>query len=171
MNVITDKHEIEKVQAELLPRLVNDWALLTAGEGDDWNTMTIAWGSMGDLWWKPVVDAYVVPSRYTYQFMERHDIFTVSFFPAEYRKDLQILGSKSGRDGDKVALTKLTPVALEHGVTFEQADHTLVCRKIYEQPLDRAAIPADIMKGMYSDMGTHTLFVGEILSAVLGGEA
>jgi hypothetical protein len=56
-------------------------------------------------------------------------------------------------------------------VTFEQADHTLVCRKIYEQPLDPAAIPADIMRSTYSDMGTHTLFIGEIVSAILGGEA
>ena len=167
MKIITDKHEIEQVQSELLPRLVNDWALLTAGDKDSWNTMTIAWGSMGDLWWKPVIDAYVVPSRYTYQFMERSDWFTVSFFPPEYRKDLQILCSTSGRDGDKVAATELTPLALEHGVTFEEADHTLVCKKLYEQPLDPAAIPSDIMKSTYADMGTHTLFIGEILSVVV----
>jgi flavin reductase (DIM6/NTAB) family NADH-FMN oxidoreductase RutF len=163
MAIITDKHQIEQIQSELVPRLVNDWALLTAGDADDWNTMTIAWGSLGDIWWKPVVDAYVVPSRYTYGFMERHDWFTVSFFPPEYREDLQILGSKSGRDGNKVALTKLTPKALDHGVGFEQADTTLVCRKIYQQPLDPAAVPAEVMASTYANMGTHTLFIGEIV--------
>lgn len=50
MKAITDKHEIEKVQAELLPCLINDWALITVGTPEDWNTMTIAWGSMGDMW-------------------------------------------------------------------------------------------------------------------------
>lgn len=167
MKTITDKHEIEQLQGKLVARLVNDWALLTAGDADDWNTMTIAWGSLGDMWWKPVVDAYVVPSRYTFGFMERHDIFTVSFYPEEFRSDLQILGSKSGRDTDKVALTKLTPKMLDQGVTFEQADTTLVCKKIYEQPLDSKEIPAEVMESTYSDMGTHTLFIGEIIAAIV----
>lgn len=47
MNVITERHEIEKVQSDLLPHLINQWALLTAGEGDEWNTMPIAWGAFG----------------------------------------------------------------------------------------------------------------------------
>ena len=119
MREIIDKHEIEAEQASSLPRLVNDWALITAGGKDDYNTMTIAWGSMGDMFWEPTLDAYVSPSRYTYGFMEENDWFTVSLFPAEYRPDLQVLGSKSGRDGDKVALTKLTPVEVEHGMTIE----------------------------------------------------
>lgn len=166
MDVISDTHQIEQVQGELVGRLVNEWALLTAGERDDWNTMTIAWGSLGDLWWRPVVDVYVVPSRYTYEFMERHDWFTVSFFPPQYRQDLELLGSVSGRDGEKVAQTSLTPAYLEHGVSFEQADTTLVCKKIYEQPLDPKAIPAEVMAETYATMGTHTLFVGEIVSAL-----
>jgi flavin reductase (DIM6/NTAB) family NADH-FMN oxidoreductase RutF len=166
MDVINDTHQIEQVQGELVGRLVNEWALLTAGERDDWNTMTIAWGSLGDLWWRPVVDVYVVPSRYTYEFMERHDWFTVSFFPPQYRQDLELLGSVSGRDGDKVAQTGLTPAYLEHGVSFEQADTVLVCRKIYEQPLDPKAIPAEVMAKTYATMGTHTLFVGEITSVL-----
>lgn len=167
MKTITDKSELEAVQASLLPRLINDWALLTAGEGDHWNTMTIAWGSFGDLWWKPVIDAYVVPSRYTFGFMERYDWFTVSFFPADYHEDLQTLGSLSGRDGDKVAKTSLTPVAIEQGIGFEQADTTLVCRKLYEQPLDPEAIPPEIMASTYADMGTHSLFIGEIVEALV----
>ena len=101
MKAITDKHEIEKVQAELLPRLINDWALITVGTPEDWNTMTIAWGSMSDMWWQPVVNCWVTPARYTYEFLERHGSFTVSFFPAEYHDDLMTLGTKSGRDGDE----------------------------------------------------------------------
>lgn len=167
MNGITDKSEIEKVQSDLLPRFINEWALLTAGEGDHWNTMTIARGSFGDMWWKPVIDAYVVPSRYTFGFMEKYDWFTVSFFPKEYRKDLQILGTLSGRDGDKVAQTKLTPMPVERGMSFEQADTTLICHKLYEQPLDPKAIPAEIMASTYADMGTHTLFIGEIAKALV----
>ncbi|MGI6217003.1 MAG: flavin reductase family protein [Coriobacteriales bacterium] len=167
MNVITDKQGIQQVQSELLPRLVDQWALLTSGDKDDWNTMTIAWGSLGDIWWKPVVDAYVVPTRYTYEFMERHEIFTVSFFPPEFHDDLTILGSKSGRDGDKVALTKLTPMQLEQGgMSFEQADTILVCRKMYKQPLDPNAIPKEVMSSFYESMPPHTHFIGEIIAAI-----
>lgn len=164
--IITDKHEIEQVQAELLPRLVNDWALLTSGTPENFNTMTIAWGSLGDMWWQPVIDCYVVPTRYTYGYMMENDIFTVSFFPEEYRKDLQILGSKSGRDGDKVALTQLTPKVLEQGVTFEQADTTLVCKKIYHQPLDRDEIPQFALEEHYQSMEPHDLFIGQILQVI-----
>ena len=64
------------------------------------NTMTISWGSLGELWNKPVVTVYVSSSRYTHQFMEKNDHFTVAFFPAEYRQALQYLGSHSGREGE-----------------------------------------------------------------------
>ena len=163
MDIIVDPHEIARIQGELVPRLAYDWALLTAGPEDDFNTMTIAWGTLGDMWWKPVISCYVVPSRYTYEFMEKYDNFTVSFFPAEYHDDLNTLGSISGRDCDKIAQTKLTPVAVDGGMTFEQADTTLVCQKIYTQPLDPEAIPPRTMKHFYRNMGTHTLFMGQIL--------
>ena len=166
MEVITERHEIELVQAELLPRLINDWALITAGTLEDYNTMTIAWGSMGDLWWQPVIDAYVVPTRHTYKYLQKNGTFTVSFFPTEYHQDLQILGSKSGRDGDKVALTRLTPVEVDGNVTFNEADTTLVCKKIYTQPLDAHAIPEFAMEAHYQSMEPHDLFIGQILKVM-----
>lgn len=165
MRTITDKHELEQVQAGLLPRLINDWALVTAGTIDDYNTMTIAWGGFGDIWWVPTISVWVVPTRYTYQYLEREDTFTVQFFGPDHKADLQLLGSKSGRDGDKVAETSLTPQALGAGVTFAEADVTLVCRKLYSQPLDPQAIPAEVMGKFYTDMGTHTHFIGQILEA------
>jgi flavin reductase (DIM6/NTAB) family NADH-FMN oxidoreductase RutF len=166
MQTITDIHEIETVQAQLLGRLINDWALLTVGTPERFNTMTIAWGSLGDMWWKPVIDCYVAPSRYTYGFMQQHDLFTVSFFPPEFKSDLQILGSESGRDGNKIAHTKLTSLMLDQGITFEQADTTLVCKKLYTQPLDPAQIPPEDMNEYYRTMEPHTLFMGQILSVV-----
>ncbi len=166
MESITDKHEIEQIQAELLPRLINDWALISAGAPNDYNTMTIAWGSMGNLWWQPVVDVYVVPTRHTYKYLQDNDAFTVSFFPAEYHQDLQVLGTKSGRDGDKVALTRLTPVEIDGCVTFAEADTTLVCKKIYTQPLDAHTIPEFAMEAHYQSMEPHDLFIGQIIKAI-----
>lgn len=157
--------ETKEALERIVDRLASEWGLITVGEGDDFNMMTIAWGQAGNLWWKPVVTAYAHPSRYTYGFLERNDYFVISLFPSEYKDDLQILGTKSGRDGDKLALTKLTPKAIEHGYTYEEADTTIVCRKIYAEPLNSDVVPAEIMDQYYLDGAVHTQFIGEIVAA------
>ena len=139
------------------------WALLTAGNKESFNTMTVSWGGMGTIWSKPVATVYVKPIRYTWQYMEKYDFFTVSFFPEEYRNDLMIMGSKSGRDGDKTALTRLTPAALEHGVAFAQAETTLVCRKIYWQDLIRANMPPEVAERIYTPEEPHRMYIGEVV--------
>ena len=156
--------EIKEAQRLIVDHLADDWGLLTAGCIDSYNTMTIAWGETGTMWWKPVVSAYVVPSRHTYGYMQGNDYFVVSLFASEYKEDLQILGTKSGRDGDKVALTKLTPKAIEHGVTFEEASLTVVCKKIFQQPIDPDALPAWVKEQYYQSMGVHERFMGEIVA-------
>ena len=91
--------------------LFNDnWALVTAGSLTHYNTMTISWGSLGCIWngedsARPIVSVYVKPCRYTHDFIEKNEIFTVTFFDKKYKPDLGILGRESGRDGDKVAKT------------------------------------------------------------------
>ena len=140
-----------------------DWALLTAGDPSHYNTMTIAWGGLGTLWGKPVATVYVRHTRYTHAFMERGDFFTVSFYPESARKALALLGKLSGRDCDKVAASGLTPVFLEHGVTFREARATLVCKKIYRQDLDPAAMPEDVRARYYNNDETHTMYVGEVI--------
>ena len=127
---------MELFQVDAFHIFDKQWALVTAGTLNHYNTMTISWGGLGTLWSRPVATVYVKPIRYTYQFLEKNEYFTVSFFPEAYKKDLGILGSKSGRDGDKISLTSLTPQPVEHGVTFSQASATLICKKIYWQDLD-----------------------------------
>lgn len=153
-------------------QLFNDrWALATAGSMENYNTMTIGWGSMGTLWGpphkgKPVLTIYVSPARYTHTFLEQNDYFTVSFFPEEYRKDLALLGSRSGRDGDKVALTALTPLAIEHGVDFAQAELTFVCRKLYQQQFDLEKVPKDVADWIYTRVPPHSMFIGEVVEVI-----
>lgn len=139
------------------------WALVTAGSPEDFNTMTISWGGAGTLWGKPVATVYVKPCRYTHSYLEASAYFTVSFFPEEYRKDLALLGTKSGRDGDKVAETGLHPVAVGESVGFAEASETLLCRKIYRQDLDPAAMPEGVVKAFYQEEAPHTMFIGEVV--------
>ena len=139
-----------------------EWALLTAGNQGHYNTMTISWGGLGTLWGKPVVTVYVKPIRYTHEFMEGNDYFTVSFYPEKYRNALDLLGTLSGRDSDKVKLAGLTPKVLDNTVTFHEARLTLVCRKIYRQDLDTAAMPADVVSAFYKNEAAHTMYIGEV---------
>jgi len=153
-------------------RMFNDrWALVTAGNIEHYNTMTIGWGSLGTIWGPPhngrsIVTVYVSPDRYTHEFLEKNDYFTVSFFPEEYRRDLALLGSRSGRDGDKVALTALTPLAVEHGVDFAQAELTFVCRKLYSHQFEAEKVPEEVHDWIYTRVSPHTMFIGEIVEAI-----
>ena len=140
------------------------WALVTAGVPGDANTMTISWGSLGELWNKPVVTVYVSSSRYTHEFMEKNDHFTVAFFPPECREALQYLGSHSGRDGDKIKASGLTLEWLESGLpSFKEADMVIEARKIYGAQFDTKGF-GDVPSRTYSSgrMGVHSEYVGEI---------
>ena len=142
-----------------------EWALLTPGESaEDFNTMTISWGGMGTLWSLPVATVYVKPCRYTHTFMEKYTHFTISFFDEQYRRDLELLGSKSGRDGDKVGLTSLVPKVDEEDrfVSFEQAKVVLFCKRLYRQDLDLSAIPDQMVMKHYRTEAPHTMYIGEV---------
>ena len=127
---------------------------------------------MGTIWGpphkgKPIITIFVSPARYTHGYLEKNDYFTVSFFPEEYRRDLSILGSRSGRDGDKVALTQLTPIALEHGVDFEQAELTFVCRKLYSHQFEKERVPQEVREWIYDrSFPPHTMFISEVVDVI-----
>ncbi|MCU0277191.1 MAG: flavin reductase, partial [Acidobacteria bacterium] len=141
------------------------WFLLTAGTKQSFNTMTVAWGSVGGMWEMPFVQVVVRPTRHTFGFMNEFDTFTLCSFPAKFRKDLALLGSRSGRDGDKIALTRLTPVksAAVAAPSFKEADLVIECRKIYWQDLDDRHFLSEKIAAQYPQMDFHRVFFGEIL--------
>ena len=140
------------------------WALVTAGVPGKLNTMTISWGSLGDLWNKPVVTVYVSSSRYTHEFMERNGRFTVAFFPERYRQALNYLGTHSGRDSDKIAASGLTLEFLDSGQpSFAEAQMVIEARKIYGAPFSTEGM-GDVPAQFYAsrNLGVHSVYVGEI---------
>lgn len=151
----------------------DDWALATSGTIDDYNTCTIGWGSLGDVWGPPskgrsIVTIYINPNRYTNEYIMKNDYFTVSFFKPEYKKDLAYLGSHSGRDEHKVSRTNLTAEAIEHGVDFEQAYLTFVCKKIYyhQFELENMIDISDISEQLYTRLPPHYEYIGEIVEVI-----
>ena len=159
---------IKEAQLAFVDEIDGQWGLVTAGSIDDFNTMTIGWGSAGTLWGRPIVTVYVHPWRHTHGYLDESEYFTVQVFGGKHRRDLGILGSKSGRDGDKVALTGLTPIACEHGVTFAEATHTLVCRTVYRHDIDLKVMDQGIREalGDFYAEDAHTAYVGEVVGVL-----
>ena len=55
-------------------------------------------------------------------------MFTLSFFKEDYRKALNLCGSKSGRDCDKDKEAGLTPYYTDGTTAYEEADLIFVCQ-------------------------------------------
>ncbi|MBE6990504.1 MAG: hypothetical protein E7426_07145 [Ruminococcaceae bacterium] len=157
---------MKEFSTDIFSRFNKQWALVCAGTLERHNAMTISWGELGTLWGKSVATVYVKPVRYTWQFMEESEYFTVSFYPEEYRQALTVMGSVSGRDCDKDAAAGLTPVPAGEGVTYVQAEVTLLCRKIYWQDLDLQRIPADVVRQSYLEEAPHRMYIGEVLDVI-----
>ncbi len=144
-----------------------DWALLTAGVPGDFNSMTIGWGALGTMWGKPAAFLVVRPSRYTLEFLKKHEEATLSWYDEKYRKALGVFGSKSGRDVDKAAETGFTPTPVGKAVTYKEARETMVLRRLFMQQLDRSKFPEEVLKwhpaGTKDEEG-HVLVIAEVLS-------
>ena len=153
---------LREVQGNLVRRIAEQWMLVAAGDQSGYNMMTASWGGAGEMWGKDVAVAVVRPTRYTYEFLERTDRFTLSFFDEEWKQRVHsVCGSKSGRDVDKTAATGLTPV-FDHGsVRFEQAELTLCLKKIYVSDIDpKGFLDESIAKWYEGDY--HRVYVGAV---------
>ncbi len=144
------------------------WFLLTAGENRPgaFNSMTVSWGALGVIWSRPLAVVVVRPQRYTRQFMEQHDTFSLCAFDASFRPVLEMLGTRSGRDTPKMVECGLTPVALSAIACpgFDEASLILECRKTYFDDLEPAHFLADFIAPNYQG-DYHRVYFGEVLAA------
>lgn len=143
------------------------WFLLTSGnfEKNHFNTMTVAWGYFGIMWNKPMAVVVVRPGRFTFEFMEKYDTFTLSAFDKKYRKDLNLLGTKSGRDGDKIAETNLTPMAssIVEAPAFSEAELIVECKKSYWDDFKPENFTDQSIHKNYPIKDYHRMYFGEVL--------
>lgn len=147
-------------------KIGEEWMLVTAGTPEQHNTMTASWGGVGFLWGVPTATIYIRPQRYTREFIEREELFTLSFFDSSYQSALSFCGSHSGRDCDKAAETGLTPISLNGTTSFSEASLVLVCRKKYRQDMtDEAFLDSQILTKWYPEKDLHTMYIGEIIAA------
>lgn len=157
----------KEISKNVFSMIEDQWMLVTAGTADRCNTMTASWGGLGVLWNKPMATCYIRPQRYTREFLDREEYFTLSFFGEGYRKALGLCGTKSGRDVDKIKECGFTVKTASCGAPyFEEAELVLVCRKRFVQPMDPDCVPEDMKKEQYPDQDYHILYLGEIVEAM-----
>lgn len=151
-------------------KISKQWMLITAGDRNGSNTMTASWGGVGIMWGKPVATAYIRPQRYTKEFVDDNEYFTLSFLPEEQRKALNICGSVSGRDvEDKWKEAGLHPCYLNEGTpdevaAVEEAEMVFECRKLYAQEmLPECFIDTECDTKWYPINDYHTMYIAEIV--------
>ncbi len=151
----------EELEGNPFRMIGKQWMLITAGDEQKTNTMTASWGGLGILWNKPVSFAFIRPTRYTYEFTEREEGYSLCFFDESYREALKLCGTVSGRDRNKIAEAGLTP-RYEAGIPyFDEAETVLLCRKIAVQDMDPAGFIDPAAAGFYNN-DYHRVYTGEI---------
>ena len=143
--------------------------LLASGDMRRHNAMTIGWGALGNIWKHDIgtITVYVAPARYTYEFMERYQYFTVMVFDEDRKDILEYMGTHSGRDGDKGEALDLHVAYTEHGAPYYlEAREVYECEIMYRGPFDPRGFE-EIPRQRYANFpaGVHHEYIGKIVSA------
>lgn len=159
---------VEELQFNPFTKIGKEWMLVTAGDETNHNTMTASWGGLGVMWGKNIVNVYIRPQRYTKEFVDANETFTLSFYDETYRKALSICGSKSGRDCDKEAEAGLTPCYVDGTTAFEEANLIFVCKKQYHQEMKPDCFDAIENDGKwYPEKDYHVMYMAEIVKVLV----
>lgn len=142
----------------------DNWALVTAAKKDGTvNSMTVSWGSAGTIWGVPAATVYIRDSRFTKEFIDEAETFSVSFpDPEKYRAAMSYMGKVSGRDADKLKEAKLS-VEFAEGVPYIcEADKVLICRKMCSQPIEFINMLPEVKEKWYPTDDRHMMYIGEV---------
>ncbi len=130
------------------------------------NPMTIGWGIFGWIWGRPIFTVLVRPSRYTYRCLEAVGDFTVNVQPSGRRDIVDFCGTVSGRDHDKMAELKLTPLPSRHITSPGIVECPIVfeCKVAHRNDVLPPELADDIRSHYYSEGDFHRVYFGQIMS-------
>ena len=163
-----DKIEASDLPDNVIQLIGKEWMLVTAGTKNSYNTMTASWGGIGYIWERPSTFIFIRDTRYTYQFLQREESFTLSFFDEKYRNALRICGTRSGRDTNKIVEPGLSHLETPSGLmSFGEARMIIECKKMFVQELDYANLTepykTKVMEESYkNESSKHQMFISEI---------
>ena len=163
-NKFTNMINLEEFSTPEMP------VILSVGNKERHNSLTIGWGSLGVECKKPIFTVYVKPDTYTYEFMEKYNIFTVSLVKGNIYNNFILYGSISGRNFDKEKISDTPIKYLEDGeITFEEEIEVFVSKKIAyshlkEEEFDKSII--DLYNNnlqVFASTKPHSVYIGEII--------
>lgn len=169
---------LEELNINPMTMIGSEWWLITAGNQDTgFNTMTASWGHLGSIWERkggrahmglPTACVYIRPHRYTKEYMDNNELFTLSVFDQSHKRALGYLGSHSGRDEDKISNAGLTPIFNDDTTMYEEAKIIFVCKKIYHSEIvEEGFIDKSLIDNNYPKKDFHAMYVGEILKVYI----
>lgn len=145
-----------------------DYMLVTAGNSTKSNCLTASWGGLGFMWGKPVACIVIRPQRYTKEFIDREDFFTLSFFDDSFKQMFAFCGSKSGRDVNKIKECNLTPFETPNkSIAYEQARLILECKKMYAAPFVKEGFIDENLLPNYTAGDFHVQYIAEITNCLI----
>lgn len=141
----------------------SDWMLITAEKDNKVNTMTASWGGFGVMWGKNVAYIVIRPQRFTKEFVDNSDTFSLTFLDKSFKKQLSYLGSVSGRDEDKISKSNLTIQHSDNTPYFEEGNLAIICKKLYAQEFKpECFITSELDNEWYPKKDYHTLYIAEM---------
>ncbi|MCI8326577.1 MAG: flavin reductase family protein [Lachnospiraceae bacterium] len=147
-------------------KIGKEWMLVTAGTPEKANALTASWGGLGVLWGKNVAFIFIRDSRYTKEFIDQNDTFSMNFFEEKYKNDLKYFGAVSGRQEDKFKTSGLT-LNNHDGIPFvDEGSLILLCKKMAAVPITKETfsdISIDEKWYANADLNNyHTMYIGEV---------
>lgn len=160
--------DIKELSFNPFAKIGSQWMLITAGNQEKFNTMTASWGGLGVLWGKNVATTYIRPQRYTKEFVDANETFTLSFYGPEYKEALNLCGTVSGRDCNKVEKAGLTPYFVDDTTAFAEAEMIFICRKLYQDTMPPENFLAKENDAKwYPNKDYHTMYISEIVKVLV----
>ena len=155
---------VSELSNNVFDMIGKDWMLVTAAKSEtDVNAMTASWGGLGIMWGKPVAFVFIRPQRYTKEYMDISENVTLSFYGEEYRSMLSDMGSKSGREEDKIKHENLTVQFDGNAPYFEEAGLVLKGKKLYCQEMGAEYTKVEAITEKFYPAGDwHTMYIYEI---------
>jgi flavin reductase (DIM6/NTAB) family NADH-FMN oxidoreductase RutF len=160
--------KIDAFIVETLSKLENPGLLLlSTNKAGKSNVMTIGWGLVGTFWRMPVFMIAVRPTRYTHEFIEEGNEFTVNVPTDGMNKIVEYCGTISGRKADKIKECNLTLEKAKKTKTpiIKQCKIHYECKVVHKLQVSPKLVPPDVKQELYPKTDYHTLYFGEILAA------
>ena len=160
-------YPVDLLEFNPFSKIGTEWMAVTAGDKNKANTMTASWGTVGVLWGKNVVSIFIRESRYTKEFIDKQDTFSLTFFDTQDKENklaLKYFGAVSGRNEDKISSAKMHVDYASDGTPYiDEGNLILICRKMSATKiLPEQFIDASIDSAWYKDKDYHTMYIAEV---------